>query len=91
MTAAGWLDASGQPADPSFKTVQQGAATQTWAAASPQLEGMGAGEDCDVAALDLGEPPSFAGVRPHAVDPDAAARLWSLSAGLTGIDAFAAR
>ena len=73
--------------------MQQGAATQTWAAASPQLEGMGGlyCEDCDVAALDLGEPPSFAGVRPHAVDPDAAARLWSLSAGLTGIDAFAAR
>ena len=66
MTAAGWLDASGQPADPSFKTVQQGAATQTWAAASPQLEGMGGlyCEDCDVAALDLGEAPSFAGVRP---------------------------
>ena len=93
MTAAGWLDASGQPADPSFKTVQQGAATRTWAAASPQLEGMGGlyCEDCDVAALDLGEAPSFAGVRPHAVDPEAAARLWALSAGLTGIDAFAAR
>lgn len=93
MTAAGWLDANGQPADPSFKTVQQGAATQTWAAASPQLEGMGGlyCEDCDIAALDQGEAPSFAGVRLHAIDPEAAARLWALSAGLTGIDAFAAR
>ena len=38
-----------------------------------------------------GRSSSFAGVRPHAVDPEAAARLWALSAGLTGIDAFAAR
>ena len=70
MTAAGWLDASGQPADPSFKTVQQGAATQTWAAASPQLEGMGGlyCEDCDVAALDLGEaPPSPACARTRSI------------------------
>jgi hypothetical protein len=30
------------------------------------------------------------GVRPYAVDPDEAARLWELSAELTGVDAFAA-
>lgn len=29
------------------------------------------------------------GVRDYAVDPDQAARLWSLSAELTGINAFA--
>ena len=27
----------------------------------------------------------------HAIDPDEAARLWSLSAELTGVDAFAKR
>ena len=30
------------------------------------------------------------GVDAHAIDPDAAARLWTVSAELTGVDAFAA-
>jgi hypothetical protein len=29
------------------------------------------------------------GVDAHAIDPDAAARLWTVSAQLTGVDAFA--
>lgn len=91
MIAAGWLDANGNPADPTFKTPQQGAATQVWAAISSQLDGMGGlyCEDCDIATLDEGEPSSFVGVRPYAVDPEQAERLWALSAKLTGIDAFA--
>lgn len=91
MIAAGWLDANGNPADPTFKTTQQGAATQVWAATSSQLDSMGGlyCEDCDIATLDQGEPPSFVGVRPYAVDPEQAERLWALSAQLTGIDAFA--
>lgn len=28
------------------------------------------------------------GVMPYAVDPDAARRLWAISAGLTGVDAI---
>ncbi|QIH08973.1 MULTISPECIES: SDR family NAD(P)-dependent oxidoreductase [unclassified Pseudomonas] len=90
MIAAGWLDASGQPADPSFKTPQQGAATQVWAATSPQLEGMGGlyCEDCDIASLDEREPPSFVGVRSYAIDPGQAERLWTLSGQLTGVDAL---
>ncbi|OXI49085.1 hypothetical protein [Burkholderia aenigmatica] len=32
-----------------------------------------------------------AGARPHAIDPGEAARLWALSAKLTGIDVFATR
>jgi NAD(P)-dependent dehydrogenase (short-subunit alcohol dehydrogenase family) len=93
MIAAGWLDADGKPADPTFKTTQQGAATQVWVASSPRLEGMGGVycEDCDIAALDESEPPSFVGVRPHAIDPVQAERLWALSAKLTGINAFAAK
>ncbi|MCE4052883.1 SDR family NAD(P)-dependent oxidoreductase [Pseudomonas sp. Au-Pse12] len=90
MIAAGWLDGNGQLADPTFKTPQQGAATQVWAATSPRLNGMGGVycEDCEIASLDASEPPSFVGVRPHAADPDQAERLWALSAQLTGIDAF---
>ncbi|KLD76911.1 SDR family NAD(P)-dependent oxidoreductase [Xanthomonas hyacinthi] len=90
MVAAGWLDADGKPADPTFKTTQQGAATQVWAATSPRLEGMGGlyCEDCDIAVLDDSEPSSFVGVRSHAVDLRQAAQLWALSARLTGIDAF---
>lgn len=92
MIAAGWLDACGSPADPTFKTVEQGAATQVWAATSPRLAGMGGlyCEDCEIAGVDESDPPSFAGVRAYAADPEQTARLWTLSAGLTGIDAFSA-
>ena len=86
--------ADGKPLEGTpFKTPEQGAATTCWAATSPQLEGMGGVycEDCDVAELvpdDFSEP---AGVRGYAVDPDQAARLWDVSAELTGVNAFAAR
>lgn len=91
MVAAGWLTTDGHPADPTFKTPQQGAATQVWAATSPRLDGVGGlyCQDCEVATVDERNPPSFTGVRRHAIDPDQAARLWALSSTLTGIDAFA--
>jgi len=91
MIAAGWLDPNGNPADPTFKTTQQGAATQVWAATSAQLNGIGGVycEDCDVAVLNEGEFPPFTGVLPYAVDPEQAERLWELSAQLTNINAFA--
>ncbi len=90
MVAMGWIDESGNPVNPAgFKTPEAGAATQTWAATSPQLEGMGGLylEDCDVAepAAETGA----SGVRPYAVDAEQAARLWTLSAELTGVNAFA--
>ncbi|MFC0710655.1 SDR family NAD(P)-dependent oxidoreductase [Azorhizophilus paspali] len=93
MIAAGWLDANGNPADPTFKTTAQGAATQVWAATSPQLSGMGGlyCEDCEIAEVDESEPPSFVGVRAYATDPEQAERFWTLSAQLVGIDAFAAK
>jgi NAD(P)-dependent dehydrogenase (short-subunit alcohol dehydrogenase family) len=92
MIAAGWLDANGDPADPTFKTPQQGAATHVWATVSPQLDGMGGlyCEDCDIAPLDTETEPSFIGVRSYAADPEQAIRLWQLSAELTGIDALTA-
>lgn len=92
MVERGWIDEQGNPLNPEgFKSPAQGAATQVWAATSPQLEGMGGVylEDCDIAepAADGDE---RAGVKDWAVDPEQAARLWTLSAELTGVDAFAA-
>ncbi|WP_323117824.1 SDR family NAD(P)-dependent oxidoreductase [Burkholderia alba] len=91
MMAAGWIDERGEPIDPTFKTPAQGAATQVWAATSAHLAGLGGlyCEDCDVASVTTGS--EEAGVRPHAVDPEQAERLWTLSAELTGVDAFASR
>ena len=91
MVAAGWLDADGNP-DDRFKTPEQGAATSTWAATSPALDGMGGVycENCDIAQPTDPDSPTarIEGVDPHAIDRAAAARLWTVSAELTGIDAF---
>jgi NAD(P)-dependent dehydrogenase (short-subunit alcohol dehydrogenase family) len=91
MVAAGWIDHDGNPADPTFKTPAQGAATQVWAATSPQLAGLGGVycEDCDIAAPAAPDG-SGPGVRGYATDPAQAARLWTLSADLTGVNAFVA-
>jgi NAD(P)-dependent dehydrogenase (short-subunit alcohol dehydrogenase family) len=90
MVAAGWINLDGNPADPTFKTPQQGAAAQVWAATSQQLEDMGGVycEDCEIAEIAVGDNASFVGVREYALDSEQAAHLWKLSAELTGIDAF---
>ncbi|MCR6484455.1 SDR family NAD(P)-dependent oxidoreductase [Amycolatopsis sp. OK19-0408] len=89
LRAAGMLDASGQVTG-EVKTPEQGAATQVWAATSPQLDGLGGGylEDCDIAEpapADGGR----VGVKDYAIDPALAERLWTVSAELTGVNAFA--
>ncbi|MEW2119854.1 SDR family NAD(P)-dependent oxidoreductase [Streptomyces sp. NPDC005474] len=87
----GWRDAEGKELNPEgFKTPEQGAATQVWAATSPQLAGMGGlyCEDCEIAEP-APEGDQRSGVRDYAIDPDQAARLWELSARLTGVNAFA--
>lgn len=91
MTALGWLNDQGEVIDPTFKTALQGAATTVWAATSPLLEGKGGlyCEDCNVAVRDDSSEPTDTGVRSYAIDPEQAARLWQLSAELTGINAFA--
>ncbi|CAL2057361.1 MULTISPECIES: SDR family NAD(P)-dependent oxidoreductase [Streptomyces] len=91
MVERGWIDEGGNLLHPEvFKTPQQGAATQVWAATSPQLDGLGGLylEDCDIAepAPDTDD---REGVKDWAIDPEQAARLWTLSAELTGVDAFA--
>ncbi|UTI65221.1 SDR family NAD(P)-dependent oxidoreductase [Paraconexibacter antarcticus] len=92
MIVSGWMDEEGNLHE-RFKTVEQGAATSVWAATSTALDGEGGVycEDCDVAdPTEVGSPEArIRGVDAHAIDPDAAARLWAWSAEVTGVDAFA--
>jgi len=91
MVASGWMTEDGV-VDERFKTPEQGAATSTWAATSPALDGLGGVycEDCDIAEPTVPGSPTarIAGVDAHAIDPAAAALLWSYSAELTGVNAF---
>jgi NAD(P)-dependent dehydrogenase (short-subunit alcohol dehydrogenase family) len=95
MVAFGWLDEDGnQRPDIGFKTPEAGASGAVWAATSPQLDGKGGVyiEDTDIAypTDELPEDQRQAhGVDRHAIDRDDAARLWDVSAELTGINAFA--
>ena len=91
MVAFGWIDEDGNLINNNFKTPEQGAATTAWAATSPQLDGMGGVycEDCDIAEEVPATDQGMQGVRGYAVDPEQAARLWTLSAELTGLNAFA--
>jgi NAD(P)-dependent dehydrogenase (short-subunit alcohol dehydrogenase family) len=69
-----------------FKTPDQGAATSVWCATSSQLDGMGGVycEDCDIAEAVPADFPQQRGVRPWAMDPSFAERLWTMSEGWTG-------
>ncbi|WP_088226758.1 oxidoreductase [Desulfosporosinus sp. FKB] len=71
-----------------FKTVEQGAATSVWCATSNQLDGMGGVycEDCDISTAESADSLSATGVRPWAIDPESARRLWDLSERLTGVE-----
>jgi NAD(P)-dependent dehydrogenase (short-subunit alcohol dehydrogenase family) len=90
----GMIDESGNLiADWGFKTPEQGAATQVWAATSPQLANMGGVylDDCDIAepAPVPADINNRIGIRDYAIDPTQAARLWTLSAELTSTNALA--
>lgn len=63
-----------------WKTIPQGAATSVLVAASPLLEGVGGRyfEDCNEGEAPRDDRP-FAGVASHALDPESASRLWTLS------------
>lgn len=62
----------------SFKTIEQGAATTIWCATSPRLDGLGGVycENCDVATV---KTEGDDGVRPYAIDPEIAQRVWAWS------------
>jgi len=63
-----------------MKTPEQGAATSVFLATSPQVAGVGGRyfEDCHEAEV-VPQLDGLAGVLPHALDPDAARRLWDVS------------
>jgi NAD(P)-dependent dehydrogenase (short-subunit alcohol dehydrogenase family) len=86
--AVGALEPDGSPViDPAAdkKTPGQGAATTVWCATSPLLNSLGGEycENCDVASVETESP---FGVRPYAIDPERAERLWRWSAVITGLD-----
>ena len=70
-------EASGQFA---MKTIEQGAATSVFVATSPLLEGVGGRyfEDCHEAEV-VPQLNGLSGVVPHALDAEAARRLWDVS------------
>ncbi|AGP58762.1 SDR family NAD(P)-dependent oxidoreductase [Streptomyces rapamycinicus] len=86
---SGTIEAS--PTNVGWKAPEEGAATQVWAATSPRLAGMGGVycEDCDIAGPASEGTELGSGVSAWVTDPERAARLWALSAELTGVDAFA--
>jgi NAD(P)-dependent dehydrogenase (short-subunit alcohol dehydrogenase family) len=75
MIAAGWIDAARRPAPGLFRTAEQGAATQVWAATAPELDEHGGAYCADCHVTD-----------PYATDSSEATRLWQLSAELTGLN-----
>jgi NAD(P)-dependent dehydrogenase (short-subunit alcohol dehydrogenase family) len=81
------LLASPRIAATTFKTPEQGAATSVWCATSAQLDGMGGVycEDVDIAEAVGADAQGDSGVRPWAMDPDLAERLWRKSEEWTGL------
>jgi NAD(P)-dependent dehydrogenase (short-subunit alcohol dehydrogenase family) len=69
-----------------FKPVEAGAATSCWAASAPELDGRGGLylEDCAIAEPVTSDEGSH-GFMPHAIDPEAAKRLWAISEELHGV------
>lgn len=65
------------------KVLEAGAATEVWAATAPELDGLGGLylADCGIASPDV---EGARGHAPHATDPEAAARLWTVSEQLLG-------
>jgi NAD(P)-dependent dehydrogenase (short-subunit alcohol dehydrogenase family) len=83
--AFGWVDDEGK-LNERFKTAAGGASTAVWCATSPLLAAGGGVycEDCNIAVAVPADDKGFTGVRPWAIDPEAAKRLWSLSEKLLG-------
>jgi hypothetical protein len=85
MRAFGWIDDEGR-VDERFKTPAGGAATAVWCATSHLLSAGGGVycEDCNIALAVAADDKGFAGVRPWAIDAEAAKRLWALSEKMLG-------
>lgn len=86
--ALGWADASGRPhAALKLKTPQQGASTAVWALTAPALDDLSGiyAQDNDVADVAISMDMVRGGVKPWALDPEQAYRLWAHSTDTTGI------
>ena len=84
------LDAEGKPIQfPDAKTVPQGASTSVFAAVSPKLEGLGGlyleNNDVTFPVGDAELKPQAYGIAPHALDSEAASKLWAISEEWTGV------
>ncbi|CAF3292678.1 unnamed protein product [Rotaria socialis] len=77
--AMGWFKEDGTPHD-LFKTVEQGASTSVYAALAPALDKHGGEylEDCAI-SVGIHSDQMYFGLGLHAVDMEAAERLWKLS------------
>jgi NAD(P)-dependent dehydrogenase (short-subunit alcohol dehydrogenase family) len=86
MIALGWMDEAGVVRD-GFKTPAQGASTSVWAAIGDELEGIGGLylENLAQAVPFDAQVNPMLGVMPHALDPEAAERLWVISEETTGV------
>ncbi|HEX5377035.1 MAG TPA: oxidoreductase [Phenylobacterium sp.] len=89
MIALGWMSQDGVVRE-GFKTPAQGASTSVWAAIGDELEGIGGLYLENLAQADPFDPAvnPMLGVMPHALDPEAADRLWVISeetVGLVGV------
>ena len=86
QVAMGWFKPDGTVID-LFKSTQAGASTSIWCAVSPMLEVQGGVycENCNIAPLWAEGMNPHSAVRPHAIDPIAAAALWSASEAMTGV------
>ena len=85
MQAVAAMLATGEFTFPPGKTLQQGAATSTLLAASPTVEGVTGQyyEDCAPAERVAQRAGATQGIAPYALDPENAARLWTVSEALT--------
>jgi NAD(P)-dependent dehydrogenase (short-subunit alcohol dehydrogenase family) len=85
MRTFGWMDNAGRRINqPHFKTPAEGASTSVLLAASPTVAGVTGRyfEDNREAPVVPGGPEAPSGVAAHAVDPEAADRLWNLAVPL---------
>jgi len=84
MAALGWMNEDGTVPDvikAMFKTPEQGASTEVWAATSPMLGGKGGVycEDCDIARLADDNSQRWEHARAWICDDAKAERLWEIS------------
>ncbi|CAF4964265.1 unnamed protein product, partial [Rotaria sp. Silwood1] len=77
--AMGWFKEDGTTVD-LFKNVEQGASTSVYAALAPDLDKHGGEylEDCAI-SQGVNSKEIYAGMGAHAIDMEAAERLWKLS------------